>query len=73
VRLKKEMPRYARQDKKRKLGRIRWRRDAVPNEVRDASLSFKRRKLCGKHNQCKLINIKKATTRLYMFIITLSK
>jgi hypothetical protein len=40
VRLKKEMPRYARQDKKRKLGRIRWRRDAVPNEVRDASLSL---------------------------------
>jgi hypothetical protein len=52
----------ARQDKKRKLGRIRWRRDAVPNEVRDASLrsaghgggdaslSFKRRKLCGKNN-----------------------
>jgi hypothetical protein len=35
---------------KRKLGRIRWRRDAVPNEVRDALLSFKRRKLCGKHN-----------------------
>jgi hypothetical protein len=42
VRLKKEMPRYARQDKKRMLDRIRWRRDAVPNEVRDASLSLRR-------------------------------